>query len=98
MLAKTAERGYGGRHQTLRKHWAAKVARGTESCRRCGGWIAPGSTWHLAHDPYDPTRRRYLGPMHERCNCDTRLEKVLRRTGAARSPAPAGRPPAEAWL
>lgn len=89
----TAERGYGGAHQTLRRTEGFRVARGEAFCAKCGGWIRPGSRWHLAHDPFD--RDRYLGPMHERCNCDTRLERYLhsRRRGR-RLP----RASAEAWL
>jgi hypothetical protein len=83
----TTERGYGYPHQLERKRWARVVARGEAYCARCEGWIHPTATWHLAHNPYDV--RRYLGPMHERCNCDTRLEKRLRKPRPYRAPVEA---------
>lgn len=32
---------------------------------RAGRWIAPGSDWHLAHDPAGTF---YVGVSHARCN------------------------------
>jgi hypothetical protein len=86
---KTAERGYGGAHKARRAREAVKVQRGEAFCAKCGGWIPPGTPWDLGHHPAD--RTQYLGPMHQRCNRDTRLEKALRRPVMMRSSA-------EAWL
>lgn len=85
----TTERGYGARHQAERRRYEAVMRRQGGVCARCGRWILPGAPWDLGHDPYD--RSRYLGPMHQRCNRDTRLEKALRRGRRVR-------PRAESWL
>ena len=57
--AKTASRGYGGRHQALRRRFAALVEAGLASCWRCGYLIAPGEPWDLGHDDWN--RSRYVG-------------------------------------
>lgn len=76
---------YGYAHRKLRSEWATRVERGEVACC-CGcGWpIQPGDKWHLGHDRADSTR--YLGPMLERHNCDTRIERRLagRRRGGFR--------------
>lgn len=64
--AKTSLRGYGTRHQKIRKTWAPRVATGTVKCARCGKLIERGEPWDLGHDDYD--RDRYTGPEHRRCN------------------------------
>jgi hypothetical protein len=64
--AKTSARGYGSRHQKLRKAWEQKVAAGLVECGRCKVTIRPGEPWDLGHDDHD--RRRYTGPEHRRCN------------------------------
>jgi hypothetical protein len=66
----TTERGYGHRHQTLRKRWALKVERGDVRCARpgCGRLIVPGTPWDLGHDDTDPSRKTYSGPEHRACN------------------------------
>jgi hypothetical protein len=69
---------YGTKHRALRARWARKVQAGGVSCAKCGFLIAPGDGWDLGHDPYD--RRRYIGPEHQACNRDSRLEKSLRRS------------------
>jgi hypothetical protein len=43
------QRGYGGRHQGLRKRWAPRVARGLVPCARCGLPMEPGEPWDLDH-------------------------------------------------
>jgi hypothetical protein len=62
----TAQRGYGGRHQALRRRWAPKVTAGIVSCARCGRPIRPGERWDLGH--HDDDRTRYQGPEHTSCN------------------------------
>ncbi len=74
----TAARGYGNEHQKMRKIVARQVERGEAMCARCGGWIAPGTPWHLDHDDLD--RSHYIGPSHEVCNL-----RAARRRAAARS-------------
>jgi hypothetical protein len=61
----TKQRGSGREHQALRKRVAATVEAGRAYCRRCGGWIRPGSSWHLGQTD---DRRAYMGPEHRRCN------------------------------
>lgn len=61
---------YRGTYLAIRRAWAQVVARGEAEChepiclmptRR----IAPGSKWHLSHDP---TGTIILGPSHAGCN------------------------------
>lgn len=67
MPKSTTQRGYGYRHQQLRRQWEPRVKRGGVWCARCQQPIWPGERWHLDHDSYD--RSRTLGPSHEKCNC-----------------------------
>jgi hypothetical protein len=62
----TASRGYGHRHQQLRRQLAVQVAAGGVTCARCGELIRPGDPWDLGHDDHD--RTHYSGPEHRRCN------------------------------
>jgi hypothetical protein len=62
----TTQRGYGHRHQMMRRKYASLVASGRASCSRCGEPIEPGTPWDLDHSDYD--RTRYLGPSHSSCN------------------------------
>jgi hypothetical protein len=82
-MARTADRGYGGVHQSLRRRYAKVVDRGEAYCAKCGQWISPSEPWDLGHSPFD--RGKYLGPMHQRCNRDTRFERSLRRPGVFRA-------------
>jgi hypothetical protein len=50
----------------LRRQWAARVAAGLETCRRCGRPIGPREPWDLGHD--DVNRSLWTGPEHRRCN------------------------------
>ncbi len=61
----TVARGYGAEHKRLRLKWKGIVDSGQGWCARCGGWIPPGSAWHLDHDD---TRAGYLGASHAACN------------------------------
>jgi hypothetical protein len=62
----TKMRGYGKRHEQLRKSIARQVAAGLATCSRCRQPIAPGTPWDLDHD--DEDRGKYLGPSHRACN------------------------------
>jgi hypothetical protein len=62
----TTARGYGHRHQQLRKRWALRVAAGLVDCARCGLMIDPSEPWDLGH--MDGDKSRYAGPEHRRCN------------------------------
>lgn len=64
------ERGYGRKHQILRKKWARRVATGEVYCARqgpkCEGMpILPDQPWDLGHDD---TRQAYTGPECIPCN------------------------------
>lgn len=61
----TVQRGYGAAHKALRKRVAETVEAGGAYCWRCGGWIPPGSAWHLGHTD---DRQAYMGPEHRRCS------------------------------
>lgn len=63
---RTAARGYGARHQRLRRAWALRVGTGRVACARCGVLIRAGEPWDLGHDDHD--RRIYTGPEHPACN------------------------------
>ena len=65
LMLSAARRGYGYKHKRLRLRWKAIVDSGQACCAGCGGWIAPGSAWHLDHDD---TRQAYLGVSHAKCN------------------------------
>jgi len=65
-VGRTAARGYGARHQAVRKSWAPLVATGQVPCARCGELIPGWAPWDLGHDDHD--RSVYTGPEHRRCN------------------------------
>jgi len=73
----TTARGYGHRHQQVRRAWVGYVAGGQVTCRRCGELIVPGEAWDLGHDDHD--RSRYTGPEHARCNRATNARPRARR-------------------
>jgi len=62
----TTARGYGHKHQQLRKQWAMLVKAGDVRCWRCGLPIYPTQQWHLGHDDWN--RGIYRGPEHKHCN------------------------------
>src|SRR5262245_11836424 len=76
MAGETTARGYGHRHQIMRKRVARSVRAGTAVCARCGLGIAPGSEWHLDHTD---DRSGYLGPSHAECNLRAAAAKTNRR-------------------
>lgn len=82
--APTVARGYGQQHRRERARWAPIVAAGHASCCQpvClmpSRAITPGTPWDLAHDP---TRTRWLGPAHRRCNRrDGMLNGAAQRRG-----------------
>ncbi len=61
----TAERGYGGRHQALRRELAPIVAAGGVPCSRCGREIERWEAWDLDHTD---DRLAYAGAAHASCN------------------------------
>lgn len=58
----TDARGYGNRHQRLRKQLEPIVRSGQAVCWRCGEKIGADQRWDLGHD--DEDRRVYRGPEH----------------------------------
>lgn len=66
----TTARGYGAKHQALRKKWQAIVDRGEAYCWRCGCWLEPGQPFDLGHDDHD--RTVYRGPECVPCNRATK--------------------------
>lgn len=61
----SAQRGYGAKHQALRRSWQARVDRGELiRCATCGAPIT-GTQWHLGHTP---DRTAYRGPECISCN------------------------------
>jgi hypothetical protein len=89
MRGATTARGYGTKHQTLRKRWAPIVKRGEAVCARCNLEIPPDPTvtpcpkcgrlhtsWDLGHDDLD--RSRWTGPEHQCCNRATNGRDVRR--------------------
>lgn len=71
------ERGYGHRHQKLRKQWARVVDQGGVRCARCGLPISPSEPWDLGHDDFD--RSVYVGPEHRACNRSTSGRRKQKR-------------------
>jgi hypothetical protein len=78
------ERGYGWKHEKLRKVWQRQIDEQhgpTVLCARCLRPILPGQEWDLGHDDYD--RSRYTGPEHRRCNRATSRHRAERQNGTA---------------
>ena len=78
----TTARGYGGKHQALRKRVAVLVASGAAVCWRCSRPILPWMAWDLGHDDYD--RNIYRGPEHRRCNRSSAASRGNRMRGKRR--------------
>lgn len=94
-LAKTAARGYGSRHQALRKEWAPLVDAGHVTCWRCGQPITPGQAWDLGHDDHD--RSIYRGPEHRGPNRATAGRRPRRRRTPGPPPGIRQPPTAARW-
>ena len=62
----TSQRGYGWKHQQIRRKWKRIVAAAGAVCARCGRLIHPFEPWDLGHDDLD--RTLYTGPEHRACN------------------------------
>jgi hypothetical protein len=75
----TSARGYGWRHQQVKKRVGLLVASGAAFCTRCGEPIDPLDPWDLDHSD---DRSRWVGPAHRSCN---------RSAGAAKGNASRGR-------
>jgi hypothetical protein len=75
----TTSRGYGAKHQALRKQVAALVKAGRAVCWRCGLPILPGMLFDLGHDDYD--RTVYRGPEHRHCNRSSAASRGNRMRG-----------------
>jgi hypothetical protein len=75
--AKTSVRGYGSRHQAIRRALAPVVAAGLARCVRCGERIEPGTPWDVGHDDIDRSITR--GAEHRSCNRATRSVRVVSR-------------------
>jgi hypothetical protein len=72
-------RGYGAKHQALRRGIAEQVEAGLVRCARCGELIAAGEPWDLGHvDGSD--RTVYSGPEHQWCNRATETHKRWRHS------------------
>ena len=67
-LGSTVAKGYGTKHQNLRRALAPVVDAGGALCSRCGKPIEPGEPWDLDHSD---DRAGYLGPSHRACNRNT---------------------------
>jgi hypothetical protein len=79
--ASTTARGYGNRHQQIRKQWVPIVAAGGVICWRCRKAIQPWMEWELGHDDWNRDITR--GPEHKPCNrkAAARKAKLMRTVG-----------------
>ena len=85
----TPQRGYGYRHQQLRKRYVALLRAGEVlTCWRCHGDITHEDDMHLGHDDHD--RAVYRGPEHKGCNLSAagRKTKALRQGMWSSTPPP----------
>jgi hypothetical protein len=81
----TTARGYGAKHQALRKRVAAPVKAGRAVCWRCGLPIHPWMQWDLGHDDNDRTVHR--GPEHSHCNRSSAASRGNRMRGIRKARA-----------
>ena len=66
-MKSSSQRGYGYRHQVIRKRLAPNVNAGLVDCWRCGQRIEEGEPWDLGHVD-GSNKTKYAGPEHVRCN------------------------------
>lgn len=64
-MTNSYRRGYGPKHQKLRKALAIQVQSGSVICARCDQLIEQGQAWDLGHTD---DRSGYTGPEHATCN------------------------------
>jgi hypothetical protein len=86
------------RAPSARKRYGRDVAAGRASCWRCGGWIAPGSKWHVGHDDAGAA---IVGPEHARYRVRAARARAYtngdRVEPAAPTPAPEPRRYSRHW-
>lgn len=91
MATTTVGRGYGAKHQALRRRWAPIVAAGGVICAKVAEGkclraddqhIQPGEPWDLGHTD---DRSAYTGPEHVECNRAAGGRHGAEATNSARS-------------
>ena len=68
-------RGYGVEHERERRRLKHHVDAGNAYCVECGGYIQPGTKFHLAHDH---STGELAGASHARCNLAERNRRYAR--------------------